>query len=244
MNDPSIEQRKSVNAVRLAFLDRLRRDGRLTPLARLVGWEIISCVNSVSGKAWPSQGTIAFRLSIDKRSVIRAIRELACFDYILVQRVGRFNEYVPKIGDKLSPKRSANDLGRMTGMQSDGDRKVPGSGDRNVTLSPSRNSLRSPSTASRGKHFRRQRGDELLERDLSEALGSDGSEILSWLFSIDGGQPYFRLIEMARGGALSEHDLHGARLAYQQRVPAGGAGLKGAAGRPSAEDRNSIRICT
>jgi hypothetical protein len=97
--------KQEFNRIRLAFLDRLRRDARLTPAARLVGWEIGSRINNVSGDAWPAQETIASALGLDSRTVRRSIKDLTGH-YFTIRRRGRSLSYVPNFDggklDKLS----------------------------------------------------------------------------------------------------------------------------------------------
>jgi DNA-binding FadR family transcriptional regulator len=68
---------KDFARARLQAADELRRDGKLSAAARLVGLEIFSYVNQASGEAFPSQGTIARRLGITDRAVRTAVKQLA-----------------------------------------------------------------------------------------------------------------------------------------------------------------------
>jgi hypothetical protein len=53
-----------------ALLARLRREGRLSPIARLVGWEIAMLLNpEQGGYAWPSHEYLKDQLHIGDRSV-------------------------------------------------------------------------------------------------------------------------------------------------------------------------------
>jgi hypothetical protein len=98
---------KAFMRAKLQALDNLRRDGRLSPSARLVGWEIFSRTNRFSGRAFPSEETIAKCLSIGKRTVRIAIKELAAYGHMTVdRRQGCHNEYIPPFVTeaKSSPK--------------------------------------------------------------------------------------------------------------------------------------------
>ena len=79
--------------------DNLRHDGSLTATARLVGLEIFSFVNKVSGTAWPAEETIADRLGITARTVRTAIKQLKAAGYISVVRRDRSNMYFPMFID-------------------------------------------------------------------------------------------------------------------------------------------------
>ena len=50
-------------------------------------------------------------------------------------------------------------------------------------------------------------GDEQVERRVSLQLGDDGNDVLSVLYSIDGGAPYFALIAAGREGPLDTREL-------------------------------------
>jgi hypothetical protein len=98
---------KAFTRARLQAGDDLRRNRQLSPAARLVGWEILSCVNRVSGCAFPGEEKIAERLGIAKRTVVRANKELTAVGWMEVMRHGRHNVYYPafvhEIGANLSP---------------------------------------------------------------------------------------------------------------------------------------------
>jgi hypothetical protein len=137
--------RKEFNRARLAFLDQLRRDSTLTPAARLVGWEIGSRVNMVSGAAWPAQETIASALGLDSRTVRRSIRELTrC--YYTIHRGGRSLSYMPNFDggkpDKLSGVDQSETQDKNVPHRT---QKQPATGGQNVHQSPSRDPLRTSS---------------------------------------------------------------------------------------------------
>lgn len=50
---------------------------------------------------------------------------------------------------------------------------------------------------------------------MSKQLGDDGNDVLSVLYSIDGGAPYYRLIAAGRDGQLDTRQLAAARGAYE-----------------------------
>jgi Helix-turn-helix domain len=65
----------------------------VSPTARHVGMVIASHANKW-GRAWPSLETIAAETGRDRRTVIRAVQELAKADHVKVlERAGRSNEY-------------------------------------------------------------------------------------------------------------------------------------------------------
>jgi len=87
---------KDFARARLQAADELRRDGKLSAAARLVGLEIFSYVNQASGEAFPSEATIARRLGITDRTVRTAVKQLADAGRINVtRRRGRNNLYSP-----------------------------------------------------------------------------------------------------------------------------------------------------
>lgn len=72
-------------------------DSTLTPLTRMVGYEIACHLNRVSGQAWPSQETIRKRLGVKNiRTIKRGIRALKNKKYIAVafNPNARSNSYV------------------------------------------------------------------------------------------------------------------------------------------------------
>lgn len=82
---------------KLQAVDRLMYDYRLNPTERLVGFDIYSRLNRVTGDAWPSQETIASALRLSARTVRRAIDRLKDLDYIRVKFDGRVNRYTPRL---------------------------------------------------------------------------------------------------------------------------------------------------
>jgi DNA-binding MarR family transcriptional regulator len=220
------------NRRRLAAMDSLRQDSRLTPAARLVGLEIFARVNRTSLDAWPAESTIAAALGIEIKTVKRAIAALEKSRYFeIARRRGESNRYRP------------NFVVRTTGAenvpspQSEPEDKIPTGGgkngppdrDKNGLQSPLRNPLRTPSTAlaqqqatfhgsrqqtafEHNEDLRERRGDELVEAELIRQLGADGLDVLGRLLEIDGGRPRLRLIKAARAGQLREDDLAAARL--------------------------------
>jgi hypothetical protein len=80
------------------FLDTLMEDGRLSPRARCVGYEIVKHLNAVTFDAWPSQETIRKRLGFKHvTQVKRAVADLKAFGYfeVISDRTSRSNTYVP-----------------------------------------------------------------------------------------------------------------------------------------------------
>jgi hypothetical protein len=76
-NADNVTDPNGFKRLRGALLGRLRRDIRLSPIARLVGWEIAMLMNAEhDGYAWPSHEYLKDQLGIGVRSVKRAIAEL------------------------------------------------------------------------------------------------------------------------------------------------------------------------
>jgi Helix-turn-helix domain len=100
---------KDFARARLQAADELRRDGKLSPTARLVGWEIFSCINRANGQAYPSEQTIASRLGVTDKTVKRAIAQLKTASHIKVTRRGRNNVYSQRVfSDLYRPNRGQN----------------------------------------------------------------------------------------------------------------------------------------
>jgi hypothetical protein len=151
---------REFNAARLAFLDRLRDDGRMTPATRLVGWKIGSYLNSVTGDAWPSHEELVKGLKIGMRTVKRAIAELSRYGYYHIERrrtkLGRKNFYYPcfdvvsskEVGAKLActPKSGAGIKKDEGTAQFRPDVRAKGD-----LILPSKNSFRTPSTSRTSK---------------------------------------------------------------------------------------------
>ena len=93
---------KEFTRARLRAADDLRRNRQLTAAARLVGLEILACMNRVSRCAFPAEETIARRLGITGRTVRTAIGQLRAAGYIKVMRRGRSNVYFPAFLDQKS----------------------------------------------------------------------------------------------------------------------------------------------
>ena len=83
---------------RMQMQDELLHDGRLSPASRLVGIEILRCVNRVYGYAWPGNGTVADRLGVTSRTVSTSVAELERAGYFRVARnvKGRTNRCTPR----------------------------------------------------------------------------------------------------------------------------------------------------
>jgi hypothetical protein len=95
MNAPVNEALKLFNARRLATVDRIRRDGRLTPSTRMIGAEIFSLLEFRTGDAWPSVVYLAEKLCLTDRTIKRATAALKVAGYIEVDKRGRNNRYRP-----------------------------------------------------------------------------------------------------------------------------------------------------
>jgi hypothetical protein len=146
---------KERDHARLSFLDELRRSPLLTPTTKLVGWEIVQCVDESLGYAWPKVETLAEWLNIDERTVVRAVEELERVPVILVERVRRrVNHYlVPYfwvLGDKLSLQHAASPNVGRTKMSPTSDKDVPRKGDKDAALTP----LKIPYSSPEGGGYR------------------------------------------------------------------------------------------
>jgi hypothetical protein len=122
--------RKERDHARLSFPDELRRSPLFTPAAKLVCWEIVQCVDEAIGYAWPKEETLAEWLSIDVRTVRRAIQELEQMSVMVVQRVHRrvhhyLVPYFWALADKLSGKKTASVGVDRTKMQPKADKNAP-----------------------------------------------------------------------------------------------------------------------
>lgn len=205
---------------RLRTVDRLMADNRLTPSARVVGYEIFRRVNRVTGDAWPAQRTIAGAVGLNIKTVKRAVTELRRAGYFRARRDGRFNRYTPTLdaeqGELPVERESHHEQGTKTGLDRGQKRAVPPHriGDKNGPQYPSsRTPLRTPAPY---EPLREQRGDEILERkaiELFDRTGTDGFEVVSRLHELQDGQPRLRLFRLIRDGQVTERDLAAAKLA-------------------------------
>jgi hypothetical protein len=139
---------KERHHARLSFLDELRRSPLFTPAAKLVGWEIVQCVDEAVGYAWPKEETLAEWLNMDERTVRRAIQELEQKSVMVVQRVHRrvHHYLVPYLSlpDKLSGKDPAAAGVDRTKMRPTADKNVPPKADKNVPPTPYQTPYSSP----------------------------------------------------------------------------------------------------
>jgi hypothetical protein len=171
---------KAFTRARLRAMDNLRRNGKLSATARIVGLEILACVNSVSGGAWPSETTIAYRLGLGERTVRRAVAQLKADGCTKVmRRRGRSNVYFPAFADRTE----ANLAGveaypKEANLASNPGQKRPHTPDKNGRLTPSSNLARTPSTeaaaekqkiAQRDKRNARQKA----ENEIADLIGRE-----------------------------------------------------------------------
>jgi hypothetical protein len=143
---------KERDHARLSFLDELRRSPMFTPAAKLVGWEIVQCVDEELGYAWPKEETLAEWLNIDERTVVRAVNDLERVSVILVERIRRrVHHYVApyfwSLTDKLSLQHTAGASGGATKMPPGGDKDVPRKGDKDAPLTALKNPDKFPESA-------------------------------------------------------------------------------------------------
>lgn len=225
-----------LDRARMQMQDRLLRDGHLSSSERLVGIWLLSCVNRVCGYAWPSTNRAATELSLSVRTVKNANFKLERLGYFHIERNvrGGTNHYWPcfdRGANSVSPpviEGAAKN--EMVGVKNE---RVWGA--KNIPQSLPSRSLRIPSTEDapqvtpsgsaggsrreQNSEMRTHKGDEQLERQISQALGPDGDEILGTLYSIDEGRAYYNMIAAARRGETSARELCAARLVYEQRRP-------------------------
>jgi hypothetical protein len=221
---------------RMQMQDLLLRDDNLSSTERLVGILLLGYVNRVSGDAWPANKTMAADLGVSLRIVKYATAKLEQLGYFRIERNvrGGSNHYFPCF-ERCANFAPLSGEERSAENATEGCKKERGKGAENVPQSPLKNSLRTPSTESalltnpisaaagihrqQGSDLHSRKGDEQVERQLSEELGPDGDEILGALHSINGGEPYYRLIAAARHGEVSQRDLYAARLVIPNRFP-------------------------
>jgi biotin operon repressor len=169
---------KAFRRARLQAMDNLRRNGKLSATARIVGLEILACVNSVSGGAWPSETRIADRLGIGERTVRRAVKQLKAAGCTKVmRRRGRSNVYFPAFADRTEANLAGVEADpREANLASNPGQKRPHTPDKNGRLTPSSNPGRTPSTkaaaeegkiAQRNKHKARQKA----ENEIADLIG-------------------------------------------------------------------------
>ena len=214
--------------------DELLHDPRLSAAARLVGIELLRCVNRAVGYAWPGREFVAMQLAFTVPTVRNSVKDLERLGYFSVERNvdGRTSHYWPRFierrGKKIFP--SVRTRGEKR-LPSGGEQIRPARGEENRPQSPLRTSNINPSSAEVPKNAQSSRraeafrvkyteltarpGDEQVERRVSLQLGDDGNDVLSVLYSIDGGAPYFRLIAAGREGPLDTRELAAARAAYE-----------------------------
>jgi hypothetical protein len=164
---------KAFTRARLQAADELRRNGNLSAAARLVGWEILSCVNRVSGCAYPSEETIADRLGITGRTVRTAIKQLRTARCIQVTRLGRRNVYFPTfvdgIEENISPIETAvtpEKFDRNTGKKR---HRIP---EKNNPLTLLSNPVRTLSTEVAAEEKRKKRkARQKTECEIAEVIG-------------------------------------------------------------------------
>ncbi|HZL70399.1 MAG TPA: helix-turn-helix domain-containing protein [Candidatus Limnocylindrales bacterium] len=149
--------KKEWDHARFNFLDRLRRDVRLSPATRLVGLEIGSYLNSVSGEAFPSNDTLAAVLNLNPDTISVAIKELQKDWYTVERRPcpeGRKNYFRPRFSSRLEQEEDRNF--RSTNREED--RKKPSGRSefslkedrKNHPITPSSNSFRTLSRVHSG----------------------------------------------------------------------------------------------
>jgi hypothetical protein len=86
---------KDFNRQRLAAMDRVRRDGRLSASIRTVGAELFSRLDFDTGDAYPSEEYLVEKLLLSPRTVKMAVKALQQAGYFVIRKVGRCNRYQP-----------------------------------------------------------------------------------------------------------------------------------------------------
>jgi ribosomal protein S25 len=174
----SEDYKKAFTRARLQAGDDLRRNGKLTAAARLVGLEIFNYVNKVSGAAWPGEETIADRLGITGRTVRTAIKQLVAAGCIKVmRRRGRSNVYFPVFAD-----RTAENISGVEGAPKeekfsvDPGKKQPLTPEKNDPLTPSSNPGRTPSTEAAAEEKRKKR----LARASRQKAENEIADMIGW----------------------------------------------------------------
>jgi Helix-turn-helix domain len=214
---------------RMQMQDELLHETRLSPAARLVGIELLRYVNRRHGYAWPGRDLVARQLAITVPTVRNSVKELERLGYFHVERnvEGRTSHYWPRFIERRGKIFFPPVVGG-TGEKnaSEEGRQRPAREEENRPLSPLRKSNRTPSREptveeqaalrrlTRLTEFRKI-GDQEVERRVSKQLGIDGDDVLSVLYSIDGGAPYYQLIAAARVEPLDPRQLAAARAAYE-----------------------------
>lgn len=89
------DEQRAFNQQKLAMVDAIRRDDRLSASIRIVGAELISLVSFETGDAWPSESYLSEKLGIGGRTIKRAVAELRAAGYIEIVKSGRNNRYRP-----------------------------------------------------------------------------------------------------------------------------------------------------
>jgi biotin operon repressor len=179
MQSASPSPMKDFARARLQAADELRRDGKLSPAARIVGLEIFSCVNQASGKAFPSEATIARRLGITDRTVRTAVKQLADAGHINVtRRRGRSNLYSPtfiKTQEKISGVGTPRSSGSPEKFDADPGKKQQGTPEKNnpltLLLNPIRTLRGSLAPAPPTGALRSPQARQKTENEIAEALG-------------------------------------------------------------------------
>lgn len=97
------ERQKEFDRKRLAAMDRVRRDERLTASFRAVGGELFALVNFETGDAFPQEVYLVEKLGLSPRTVKMAIKALSEAGYFTVVKRGRCNRYQPNFeaGEKV-----------------------------------------------------------------------------------------------------------------------------------------------
>jgi hypothetical protein len=169
---------KAFTRARLQAMDNLRRNGKLSATARIVGLEILACVNSVNGGAWPSETTIACRLGFGERTVRRAIVQLKADGCTKVmRRRGRSNVYFPAFADRTEANLAGVEADpREAKLASNPGQKRPHTPDKNGRQTLSSNPGRTPSTEAATDKKRTQR-EKLKARQRAE---NEIADLIGW----------------------------------------------------------------
>lgn len=118
-----VDPEKIFNSKKLAVVDRIRRDARLTPSTRSVGAEIFSLVNFRTGYAWSPEKYLEEQLGMGLRTIKRAVSQLKKAGYIAIDKSGRSNRYLPNFDAGKVPNWPLSETGQVPNWPlSDNDR--------------------------------------------------------------------------------------------------------------------------
>jgi hypothetical protein len=174
MTGTAADSTSEFRRARGALLARMRRDARLSPIARLVGWEIAMLLNpEQGGYAWPSHEHLKDQLGIGDSSVKRAVAELERYQYYEVERrqtrEGRKNYY--RAPDLAEAKVGTNP-GLKVGTKNEGGRDQfgPYLGSKNVPILSSMESSMNQRESQHHHHHQNRHSKDEIAAELTNEL--------------------------------------------------------------------------